>query len=164
MGPLGRQRLTVVRPLGAVVPVRAERTNGQAPADLGFLDLVEMFCTLRILEAWKVELRLLLCDDARVESIAARAVAGPESTIEAMRFAAAGNAYTVREFEVETLGAEAALVSASISHDDQQVLSVMTRVNWVVSGRDGLIWRARIVATRQEAERILESYGPDLGL
>jgi hypothetical protein len=106
---------------------------------------------------------LLLCDDARVESIAARAVAGPESTIEAMRFAAAGNAYTVREFEVETLGAAAALVSASISHDDQ-VVSVMTRVNWVVSGRDGLIWRARIVATRQEAERILESYGPDLGL
>ena len=80
-----------------------------------------------------------------------------------MRFAAAGNVYTVREFEVEALGAEAALVRASIFHDDQ-ALSVVTRVHWVVSGHDGLIWRARIVATREEAGRILESYGPDLGL
>jgi len=162
MGPLGRQRLTVVPPLGSVAPVRDSRALGQVAGDLGFLDLVELFCTLRILEAW-VELRSVLSDDARVESIAARGVAGPESTIEAMRFAAAGNAYTVREFEVEALGAEAAFVTASICHDDQ-ALSVMTRVHWALTGRGGLIWRARIVATREEAERILQSYGPDLGL
>ena len=162
MGPLGRQRLTVVPPLAAVSPVRQLRPPSLVPAGLGFLDLVEMFCTLRILEAW-AELRSLLSDDARVESIAARGVAGPEATIEAMRFAAAGNAYTVREFEVEALGEAAALVFASISQDDQ-ALSVMTRVHWVVSGRDGLIRRARIVATREEAERILKSYGSDLGL
>lgn len=132
------------------------------PAEVGFPDLVALFCNLRILEAWG-ELRSLLCEDARLESIAARGVAGPEATIEAMRFAASGNANTVRDYEIEAVGDDAVLVRASISRDEQGV-AVTTSVLWVVSGRDGLIWRSRIVSTRDEAEHILGENGRGLGM
>jgi hypothetical protein len=133
-----------------------------APVGPGFVDLVESCCLLRILEAW-AELRSLLHDEARLESIAARGVAGPQATLEALRFASSGNAYVVRDFEVEPLGEEAALVRASISYSDRDV-TVMTPVESLVSGCDGLIWRWRIVSSRAEAERILKDEGPELGL
>ena len=153
MGARGRGRLTVVPAPASLPPVRAARALALAPTELGFLDLVELFCSLRILEAW-TELRSLLHDDARLESIAARGVAGPEATIEAMRFAASGAAYTVRDFEIEALGEQAVLARASISREESTV-SVVTSVHSVISGRGGLIWRSRIVPNREEAERIL---------
>ena len=160
MAPPSRNRLTVLPPPG--LSRRSARAPAVVPAGLDFLDLVEVFCSLRILEAW-AEMRSLLCEDARLESIAARGVAGPAATIEAMRFAASGNAYTVRDFEIEALGDDAALVRASISHEEQ-AMTVMTSVHWLVSGRHGLIWRARIVADRDEAERVLRENGPGLGV
>jgi len=90
-------------------------------------------------------------------------VAGPAATIEAMRFAAAGNAYTVRDFEIEALGDEAALVRASISREEQP-MTVMSSVHWLVSGRHGLIWRARMVSDMDQAERVLRESGPGLGI
>ena len=69
-------RLTVVPPSQQSSVSRTPVFGAVSPG-LGFLDLVEVFCTLRILEAW-AELRTLLCDDARLESIAARGVAGPD--------------------------------------------------------------------------------------
>jgi hypothetical protein len=160
MGP--RDRLTIVPRSPSIAPIRAQRGLGVAPAGLGFVELVESCCTLRILEAW-AELRSLLHDDARLESIGARGVAGPQATLEALRFAASGNRYVVRDFEVEALGKEAALVRASISYPERDV-TVVTSVESLVSGRDGLLWRSRIVASRAEAERILRDEGPELGL
>jgi len=160
MAPQARNRLTVLPPPTAVPALR--QAPEVVPAVLDFLDLVEVFCSLRVLEAW-AELRTLLCEDARLESIAARGVAGPTGTIEAMRFAASGNAYTVRDFEIEALGDEAALVRASISREEH-AMTVMTSVHWLVSGHQGLIWRARIVADMDEAERLLRETGPGLGI
>ena len=160
MAPQARNRLTVLPKPIAVPSLR--QAPEVVPASLDFLDLVEVFCSLRVLEAW-AELKTLLCEDARLESIAARGVAGPAATIEAMRFAAAGNAYTVRDFEIEALGDEAALVRASISREEQP-MTVMSSVHWLVSGRQGLIWRARMVADMDEAERVLRESGPGLGI
>ena len=109
MGPLERNRLAIVPPPSIVPSVRRERSLDVVPAGLGLLDLVESLCRLRVLEAW-AELRLMLCDDARLESIAARGIAGPEATIEAMRFAAAGDRFTVCDYEIEPLEKDAALV------------------------------------------------------
>jgi len=152
----------IVPPPPSIAPFRPQRGPGLAPVGLGFVDLVESCCTLRILEAW-AELRSLLHDDARLESIAARGVAGPQAKLEGLRFASSGNAYVVRDFVVEPLGNESALVRASISYPERDV-TVMTSVESLVSGRDGLIWRSRIVASGAEAERILRDEGPALGL
>jgi hypothetical protein len=160
MAPQTRN-LTVLPPPIALPSLR--QAPEVVPASLDFLDLVEVFCSLRVLEAW-AELRTLLCEDARLESIAARGVAGPAATIEAMRFAAAGNAYTVRDFEIAALGDEAALVRASISREEQQPMTVMSCVHWLVSGRQGLIWRARMVSDMDQAERVLRESGPGLGI
>jgi hypothetical protein len=162
MGSAERGRVAVVPPPGSVPPVRLRLAPSLAPAEVGFLDLVELFCSLRILEAW-AELRSLLREDARLESIAARGVAGPDATIEAMRFAASGNAYTVRDFQIEAVGEHAALVRASISRREQ-VVGVMTSIQCLVSGRNGLIWRSRIVPSREDAERILAEEGCGLGM
>jgi hypothetical protein len=162
MEPRARHGLTVVPPPGIVPPLRERQTARRVAPDLVFLDLVELVCTLRVVGAW-AELRLLLCDDARLESIAARGVAGPDATIEAMRFADSGDVYTVREFEIEAFGEQVALVRASISHDEEGV-PVTTAVQWLVTGRRGLIWRSRTVETREEAERILRDDGHGLGM
>ena len=90
-------------------------------------------------------------------------VAGPQATLEALRFAMSGNAYVVRDFGVEPLGKESTLVRASISYPERDV-TVVTSVESLVTGRDGLIWRSRIVASGAEAERILRDEGPELGL
>jgi hypothetical protein len=162
MEPHPRHHLTVVPPPGIVPPVRERQPSGHVLVDLVFLDLVDLVCTLQVVGAW-AELRQLLCEDARLESIAARGIAGPDATIEAMRFAAAGAVYTVREFEVEALGQELALVSATIAQTKQGVL-VSTAVHSLVSGRDGLIWRSRKVENRDEAERIVRKHGRGLGM
>jgi hypothetical protein len=162
MEPRGRQRLTVVPPPGIVPPVRERRAPRLGSPDLAFLDLVDLVCTLHVVGAW-AELRALLCEDARLESIAARGIAGPDATIEAMRFAASGDAYAVRDFEVEAFGEQLALLRASISHEERGT-PVTTDVQWLVSGRGGLIWRARRVATREEAERVLGDEGRGLGM
>jgi hypothetical protein len=161
MGP-SDHRLTIVPPLSRHSLALLPRELAASPASTGFLELVESFCRLRVIEAW-AELRLCLRDDARLESIAARGVAGPEATIEAMRFAASGNAYAVRDFEIEAVGEQAALVRASISHEERGVVVVSSTL-WVVSGRDGLIWRSRVVATREVAKRTLRDEGDELGM
>jgi hypothetical protein len=161
MEPRGRH-LTVVPPPGIVQPGRERQPRRRVPPDLAFLDLVDLACTLRVVGAW-AELRPLLREDARLESIAARGIAGADATIEAMRFADSGDAYTVREFEVEALARQVALVRATISHTAQAESST-TVVQWLVSGRDGSIWRSRKVVGRREAERILRDAGRGLGM
>ena len=162
MARLGRSRLTVVPPPGTVPPVRDRHAPSRSTPELQFLDVVQLVCTLRVLGAW-TELRSLFCDDARLESLAARGLAGRDATIEAMRFAASGDAYTVLDFEIEALGEQAALVSTSIARDDQGD-TVTTRIQWLVSGRDGLIWRSRSVSSRAEAEQLLRDEGLGLGV
>jgi len=62
MAPQSRN-LTVLPPPIALPSLR--QAPEVVPASLDFLDLVEVFCSLRVLEAW-AELRTLLCEDARV--------------------------------------------------------------------------------------------------
>ena len=163
MAPSSRGRLMVVPSPAGDAPVRSASRGelGLVPADFAFLEVVEVFCSLRVLEAW-AELRSLLCDDARLESIAADGVAGAEGTIEAMRFAAAGEAYVIRSYEIEALAEEAVLVLASISQLEGAV-AVVTTARWLVTGRDRLIWRSRMVPSREEAAEMLDLHGLALG-
>lgn len=164
MAPSPRDRLTVVPSPAGVAPVRSASRGelGLVPADFAFCEVIEVFCSLRVLEAW-AEMRSLLCDDARLESIAADGVAGADGTIEAMRFAAAGEAYVIRGYEIEALAEDAVLVQASISQQEGTV-AVVTTVRSLVCGRDRLIWRSRRVRSCEEAVEMLDLHGLALGL
>jgi len=131
------------------------------PAENEFAEVVDLFCRLRILELWR-ELRGLLASDARLESIAARRITGPDETIEAMRFAAAGERYSISGYEIESLGDAVVLVRAWLRH--ARAGDEAHPAFWLASGVHGLIRRARIVASRAEAELILEREGDGLGL
>jgi hypothetical protein len=112
--------------------------------------------------AWR-ELRSLVAEDARLESVEAGGVAGACATIEAMRFAAAGETSVVDAFELESLGQEAVVVCASIM-DAGNVERAPRLPRWLVTGQAGLIWRARIVQSRGDAESMLRVHGIRLGL
>jgi hypothetical protein len=80
-----------------------------------------------------------------------------------MRFAAAGEAYALQEHLLQALGEEAVLVHASVLRaEDAADAPIAARV--LVTGRDRLIWRARIVRSREDAEVMLHVHAPALGL
>jgi hypothetical protein len=166
MGPPARDRPTIVPPPTGVPPVRARnRWPLRLVAGTGtvsLVELVETFVCLRRLEAWP-ELRSLLADDALLESIAAAGVAGPDATIEAMRFAAAGETYTVDTYELESVGDDALLVDCSLVRR-RNGAEVPSAVCSLVTARAGLIWRGRTVQSRADAEAILCLHGRDLGM
>jgi hypothetical protein len=166
MGPPARDRLTIVPPPTGVPPVRARSRSPlrlvAGPDTMSLPELVKSFVCLRRLEAWP-ELRSLLADDALLESIAAAGVAGPDATIEAMRFAAAGETHTVDAYELESLDDDALLVDCSLVRK-RGGAEVTTVVRSLVTGRAGLIWRAQTVHSRADAEAILRRHGLDLGI
>ncbi len=131
------------------------------PAQNCFAEVVDLFCRLRLLERWQ-EMRGLLAADARLESIAARGIAGPGETIEAMRFAAAGERYSISAYEIESLADAVVVVHAWLhcAPPGEDALAAF----WLASGKGGLIRRARIVASREEGELILDREGDGLGL
>lgn len=126
-----------------------------------FVDLIDVFCRLRLLERWS-ELRLLLSDDARIESVAARGVAGPGETVEAMRFASAGESLVIDDYEIEALGDQAALVRVGVRRSRREGGEL--ELFWLVTGEAGLIRRARLVVSAEDAQRILADEGAGIGL
>jgi len=165
VGRSSADRIRLVWPPGVAAlrsgPSRRTRLVG-LPAVADLAGIVDLFCRLRLRECWP-EMRTLLDDGARLESIAAQGVAGPDHTIEAMRFAVAGEMFAVDEYELELLGPdEAVFVRARVRYP--RSAERVCAANWLVTGRDELIWRARIVASSDEAELILEREGSGLGL
>lgn len=150
---------------GAGVADAAELAPGRLvllPPIVDFGSTVDLFCRLRMLKAWP-ELRRLLAEDARLESVAARGIAGPDHTVEAMRFAATREGMTVEQCELEHLPAfDAVLVTARVHAPS--CIPDRCHVTWLATGQERLIRRARLVAGREEAELILEREGCDLGV
>ena len=150
-------------------PPSAARVRGRGELRLvetlhqtSFAQIVEIFCRLRLAEAW-AEMRSLLSDDARLEWVAAAGVGGPRETIEVMRFASAGGLSLIEEYAIETLADDAVLVHGWPSQPGGTAPSP-DESGWLVTGDDGLIRRSLMVASRAEAEHVLEHLGPELGL
>jgi len=165
MGSSPVDRIRSVPPTSSTPPVASSRRGElrlvATPTAIHFVEVVELFCRLLVLEEWP-EMRGLLSGDARLESIAALGVAGPGETIEAMRFASAGETYTIDGYELEPLDGEAVLLQARIRHTQAGDCEALAM--WLVTGRNGLIRRARIVASREQALEVLARDGHELGV
>ncbi len=111
------------------------------------------------------DMRACFHDDALVESIASDGRAlGPGETLEAIGAAFGDGVYEIGNWQYEEISPELVLCSTGARHRlpgsgmrDEIVCRLM-------SGRDGLIWRAKLFRSRDEALEYLEAHGPGLGM
>jgi aminoglycoside phosphotransferase (APT) family kinase protein len=147
-----------VRPRGlSLVPPSPE-------ADL--LELLARFEHAHKRRLWD-EMRECFHDEARIESVAAGGVLGPAETVDAVRAAFDEGIYSMSDWELEQLGdPDAALAWAGVRHrpaGSPARISDAT-IYWLVTGRDGLVWRVRIFRDRSSALSHLARTGHSLGL
>jgi hypothetical protein len=112
------------------------------------------------------ELRRLCHDEARLESLASGRVLGPDETIEAMRSAALGGLYVMSRWRTEPLDPEAVLIFAHMRHQHPGSGFRITDSNyvWVMTCRDGLVWRVKVCSDRDTALRLFAEHGRSLGM
>ena len=111
------------------------------------------------------EMRACFHDDALIESVASNGQAlGADETAEALRRALDDGVYSIRDWRYEELDAQVALSWTSARHlvgDARMRDEVVCRLH---VGREGLMWRVKLVQDRDEALEHLRRFGPTLGL
>jgi hypothetical protein len=111
------------------------------------------------------DMRACFRDDALVESIASHGQAlGPGETLEAIDAAFGDGVYEIGNWQYEEISAELVLCSTGARHRVPGTGMRDETVCRLMSGRDGLIWRAKLFRNRDDALEHLEAYGPDLGM
>jgi hypothetical protein len=136
-------------------------TGGPTPAIVSMLD---DFQDYRMSGNWSAMLRLLH-PQARLESLAAPgAVLSPPELVAAIESAMTRGLYTVRNWAVELLDPHTALAGGRVRYRIGTTGITDEGRVWVSSERDGLIWRMRILATREEVLVHYRETGIDLGL
>jgi hypothetical protein len=104
--------------------------------------------------------------EAKIESVAAGAVLGPAETVAAVESAIDDGVYAMSEWTIETLEPEVVLAWAGVRQrgraHPKQISDGM--VFWLVTGRDGLMWRVRTFRDRDAATAHLATHGHTLGL
>jgi hypothetical protein len=126
---------------------------------------------LRLLEAiteafttrdW-ASLRALYHDDARISSVAAGdRILGADELMEILAGIESGS-YATDDAETVALGDDAVVVWGLV----RQRYETETRFTpnaWVLTFRDGLVWRSRAYSSVDEARRAYEADGAGLGL
>jgi hypothetical protein len=106
-------------------------------------------------------------DEARIESVAAGGVIGTTETVDAIRAAFDEGIYSMSDWELEQLGdPDAALVWAGVRHRPPGSAARISdaTIFWLVTCRDGLVWRVRIFRDRASAVSHLTRTGRSLGL
>ncbi len=128
------------------------------------VSLLDDFQDYRLSGNWSA-MRRLLHPQARLESLAAPgAVLSPEELVAAIEAAMTRGLYTVRNWAVELLDPHTAIADGRVRYRvGASGISDEGRV-WVSSERDGLIWRMRILFTREEVLGRHRDSGIDLGL
>ena len=126
--------------------------------------LLDDFQDYRLSGNWSAMLRLLH-PQARLESLAAPgAVLSPEELVAAIESAMTRGLYTVRNWAVELLDPHTAIANGRVRYRIGETgITDEARV-WVSSERDGLIWRMRILTTREQVLTRYRETGIDLGL
>jgi hypothetical protein len=128
------------------------------------VSLLDDFQDCRLSGDWP-GMKRLLHPQARLESLAAPgAVLSPQELVAAIRSAMGHGLYTVRNWAVELLDPHTALADGRVRYRVGATgITDEPRV-WVSSERDALIWRMRIVRTREEVLAYHRETGLDLGL
>jgi hypothetical protein len=126
--------------------------------------LLDDFQDHRLSGNWSA-MRALLHPHARLESLAAPGeVLSPQELVAAIQTAMGHGLYTVRNWAVELLDPHTAIADGRVRYRvGASGLTDEARV-WVSSERDGLIWRMRIVRSREEVLAYHRDNGLDLGL
>ena len=128
------------------------------------VSLLDDFQDYRLNGNWPAMLRLLH-PQARLESLAAPgAVLSPRELVAAIESAMTRGLYTVRNWAVELLDPHTAIAGGRVRYRIGKTgITDEPRV-WVSSERDGLIWRMRILVTREQVLDRHRETGIDLGL
>jgi hypothetical protein len=112
-------------------------------------------------------LRRCFHDDARIESVAAGAILGADESVRAIEAAFRDGVYSPGAWEFEEIRPDAVLSWTSVRHRPPGVpkgrVSDELRY-WMMTGREGLIWRVRVFRNRAAALEVLERQGPTLGI
>ena len=112
------------------------------------------------------QMRACFHDDASIESVASNGRAlDPDATIEALAAAFNGGWYSIGDWTYQQIAPDLIVSCTStrkllpgghgVSHD---------KVYRLTQGRDGLMWRVRLCASRAEAAAEVEKYGQILGI
>jgi hypothetical protein len=126
--------------------------------------LLDDFQEYRLSGDWSAMLGLLH-PQARLESLAAPGtVLSPQELVAAIQSAMTRGLYTVKNWAVELLDPHTAIADGRVRYRIGATgITDESRV-WVSSERDGLIWRMRILRTREEVLARHRDTGLDLGL
>ena len=92
---------------------------------------------------------------------------GPDETVKAIEAAFADGVYSPGTWEFEEHSPDVVLSWTSVRHRTPSGRAGQLsdgRLFWLMSGRDGLIWRCRVFRTRAATLEALERHGPGLGL
>jgi hypothetical protein len=107
--------------------------------------------------------RSFLHEEALIESIAGGGVRTADETVEGVRSAFAAGVYSKGDWEFEEVAEDVVLAAAPIRYATENGLR--DRVNyWLITGRDGLVWRIRIFRARTDALAYFDEHGHSLGL
>jgi len=136
----------------------------RSPTEPLIVALLDDFQAYRLSRNWSAMLRLLH-PQARLESLAAPgAVLSPQELVAAIETAMTRGLYSVRNWAVELLDPHTAIADGRVRYwVGKAAITDEARV-WVSSERDGLIWRMRILRTREEVLARHSDTGLDLGL
>ncbi len=112
-----------------------------------------------------VVMRACFHDEAVIESVASGGLPlGPDETVEAIRVALTDHVYSVGNWAYEQLRPDVILSITGARHLRPGSGMTDATVYRLISGRDGLMWRARLFGDREQALAYLERHGPSLRL
>jgi hypothetical protein len=149
---------------GFVRPCTLSLVPPRAEPDL--LELLARFEHTHKRRLWD-EMRECFHDEARIESVAAGGVLGPDETVDAIRAAFDEGIYSMSDWELEQLGdSDAVLAWAGVRHRPPGSIARISdaTIFWLATGRDGHVWRVRIFRDRASALAHLARTGLSLGL
>jgi hypothetical protein len=108
-------------------------------------------------------LRSLYDDDARISSVAAgQRVLGPDELMEVLSQLDVGSYYTDGADTVAL--DDQAVVVCGLARQRGDGETRFTRSAWLLTFRDGLVWRSKAYPSIEEARAAYEEHGPGLGM
>jgi hypothetical protein len=111
------------------------------------------------------EMRACFAPDALIESVASDGqVLGVSETVEAIRLALLDGVYSIRHWKYEELSLDLVISITAARHLLPDGGMRDETVYRLISGRNGLIWRVKLFASREAAMAHFELHGPSLGL
>lgn len=127
------------------------------------LELVDTIARAYTRQDWNT-LRALYHDEARIHGVAPGAdVVGPDELVESLG-SVVGTVYSIGPVTYTPLDDDAVLATAGIRYPHPGGGHANGLRCWLLTFKDGLVWRSRDFHTERDAQAAYAAYGPDLGL